>query len=107
MTGLATELLYAGRPRRVAAGVRTEALLESIGDPDLTVGLGSYAFANWFNSGEFGEILQVVADRHRAAGGDPAKELPSASGHLLAIGFGFAALPDGGVPAGATISTRP
>ncbi|PRC50583.1 hypothetical protein C6A85_68645, partial [Mycobacterium sp. ITM-2017-0098] len=41
-------------------------------DPNLTVGLAFGAFANWFNSGEFGEILrwsQVVID---LAGGDRA-----------------------------------
>ncbi|PRC62525.1 hypothetical protein C6A85_02600, partial [Mycobacterium sp. ITM-2017-0098] len=68
-----TELLYAGRPgegSRVAS--EQMALLQSIGDPNLTVGLAFGAFANWFNSGEFGEILrwsQVVID---LAGGDRA-----------------------------------
>ncbi len=74
MTGLATELLYAGRSRegsRLAS--QQMALLESIGDPTLTIGLAFVAFANWFSVGEFGEILrwsQTIVD---LAGGDPAK----------------------------------
>lgn len=72
MTGLATELLYAGRPgegSRLAS--EQMALLDSIGDPNLTAGLAFVAFANWFNSGDFGEILrwsQTVID---LAAGDP------------------------------------
>ncbi|PRC59744.1 hypothetical protein C6A85_21850, partial [Mycobacterium sp. ITM-2017-0098] len=46
MTGRGTELLYAGRPgegSRVAS--EQMALLQSIGDPNLTVGLAFGAFA--------------------------------------------------------------
>src|SRR5262245_54148311 len=74
MTGLATELKYTGRSRegsRLAS--EQTALLESIGDPTLTVGLAPIAFVNWFDAGAFGEILrwsQTVID---LAGGDPAK----------------------------------
>ena len=74
MTGLATELVYAGRSgegSRLAS--EQMALLESIGDPTLTIGLAFIALANWFDGGEFGEILrwsQTVID---LAGGDPAK----------------------------------
>ncbi len=74
MSGLATELLYAGRPREGSRLASEQmALLESIGDPTLTIGLAFVAFINWFDSGEFGEILrwsQTVID---LAGGDPAK----------------------------------
>ena len=59
MTGLAAELLYAGRAgegSRLAS--EQMALLESIGDSTLTVGLAFVAFANWFNAGEIGEILR-------------------------------------------------
>ena len=55
------------------------ALLESIGDPTLTMGLAFVAFTTWFDAGEFGELLrwsQTVID---LAGGDPAK----------GAGFGF------------------
>jgi class 3 adenylate cyclase len=74
MSGLVTELLYSGRSRegsRVAS--EQTALLESIGDPNLTIGLAFVALATWFDAGEFGEILrwsQTVID---LAGGDPAK----------------------------------
>ncbi len=86
MTGLAAELLYAGRPgegSRLAS--EQMALLESIGDPGLTMGLAFIAFANWFDGGEFGEILrwsQTVID---LAGGDPAKGAGFGLGSPLAI----------------------
>ena len=86
MSGLATELLYAGRPgegSRLAS--EQMALLESIGDPNLTIGLAFVAFANWFNSGEFGEILrwsQTVID---LAAGNPAKGAGFGLGSPLAI----------------------
>jgi tetratricopeptide (TPR) repeat protein len=73
-TGLLAELLYS---RRVREGSRLAsehmALLESIGDPTLTIGLAHTAFASWSDAGEFGEILrwsQTVID---LAAGDPAK----------------------------------
>ena len=90
MTGLATELLYAGRAgegSRLAS--EQMALLESIGDPTLTVGLAFVAFANWFNAGEIGEILrwsQTVID---LAGGDPAKGAGFGIGSPLAIALAF------------------
>jgi len=90
MSGLATELLYAGRPRegsRLAA--EQMALLESIGDPTLTIGLAFVAFINWFDSGEFGEILrwsQTVID---LAEGDPAMGAGFGMGSPLAIGLAF------------------
>jgi class 3 adenylate cyclase len=80
MTGLATELGYAGRTREGSRLASEQmALLESIGDPTLTVGLAFVAFTNWFGSGEVGELLrwsQTVID---LAAGDPAK----------GAGFGF------------------
>ena len=90
MSGLATELLYAGRPgegSRLAS--EQMALLESIGDPTLTIGLAFVAFANWFNIGEFGEILrwsQTVID---LAAGDPAKGAGFGLGSPLAIALAF------------------
>ena len=74
MTGLATELCYTGRSREGARLASEQmALLESIGDPTLTIGLAVVAFFNCFDAGEFGELLrwsQTVVD---LAGGDPAK----------------------------------
>ena len=80
MTGLVTELCYAGRTREASRLASEQmALLESIGDPTLTMGLAFAALTMWGIAGEFGEILrwsQTVVD---LAGGDPAK----------GAGFGF------------------
>ena len=90
MTGLATELLYAGRAREASRLASEQmALLESIGDPTLTVGLAFVAFSSWFETGEFGEILrwsQTVID---LAAGDPAKGAGFGVGSPLAIGVGI------------------
>jgi hypothetical protein len=90
MSGLATELCYAGRLRegsRVAS--EQVVLLESISDPSLTVGLGVVAFANWFVAGEFGELLrwsQTVVD---LAAGDPAKGAGFGLGSPLAAALAW------------------
>jgi class 3 adenylate cyclase len=80
MTGLATDLCYAGRAREASRLASEQmALLESIGDPTLTIGLAFAALTIWGVAGEFGEILrwsQTVID---LAAGDPAK----------GAGFGF------------------
>ena len=90
MTGLASELLYAGRPGEGSRLVSEQmALLESIGEPNLTVGLAFVAFANWFNSGEFGEVgrwSQTVID---LADGDPAMGSDFGIGSPLAIALTF------------------
>ena len=86
MTGLATELMYAGRAREGSRLASEQmALLESIGDPNLTIGLAFVAFTNWFDAGEFGEILrwsQTVID---LAAGDPAKGAGFGMGSPLAV----------------------
>src|SRR5271156_4700196 len=90
MTGLATELMYAGRAREGSRLASEQmALLESIGDPHLTTGLAFVAFANWFACGEFDEILrwsQTVVD---LAAGDPAKGAGFGLGSPLAVGVAF------------------
>jgi class 3 adenylate cyclase len=90
MTGLATELMYAGRAREGSQLASEQmALLESIGDSTLTVGLAFVGFANWFASGEFGEILrwsQTVID---LADGDPIKGAGFGMGSPLAIALAF------------------
>ena len=90
MTGLATEHLYSGRAREGSQLASEQmALLESIGDPNLTVGLAFLAFATWFASGEFGEMLrwsQTVVD---LAAGDPAKGAGFGLGSPLAIAVAF------------------
>jgi hypothetical protein len=86
MTGLAAELLYASRPGEASRLASEQmALLESIGDSNLTVGLASPAFAAWADTGEFGEILrwsQTVID---LAAGDPAKGAGFGVGSPLAV----------------------
>ena len=90
MSGLATELMYAGRARE-ASRLSSEqmALLESIGDPTPTMGLASIAFCNWLGVGEFGEILrwsQTIVD---LAAGDPAKGAGYGVGSPLAIALAW------------------
>ena len=90
MTGPAAELLYAGRSREGSRLVSEQmALLESIGDPTLTMGLAFGAFCTWFDGGEFGEILrwsQTVID---LAAGDPAKGAGFGVGSPLAVALAF------------------
>ena len=86
MSGLVTELLYAGRSREGSRLASEQmALLESIGDPTLTMGLAFIAFSNWLDAGEFGEVLrwsQTVID---LAAGDPAKGAGFGLGSPLAV----------------------
>lgn len=93
MTGLASELLYS---KRSGEGARLAseymALLEQIGDPNLTVGLAFIAFANWFNSGHIDEILywsQRVID---LAAGDPVMGAGFGIGSPLAVTLAFRGL---------------
>ncbi|WP_240355518.1 AAA family ATPase [Mycobacterium bourgelatii] len=90
MTGLASELNYSGRLRE-AAQLSSEqtALLESIGDPTLSVGLGFVAFINWFDVGEFGEILRWSQRVVDFAAGDPTKGAVFGLGSPLAIALAF------------------
>ncbi|MGE5693951.1 MAG: ATP-binding protein [Candidatus Sericytochromatia bacterium] len=88
MSGLVTELVYTGRSREGSRLASEQmALLESIGDPNLTMGLAFIAFSNWLDAGEFGEVLrwsQTVID---LAAGDPAKGAGFGMGSPLAIGL--------------------
>ena len=90
MTGPTAELLYAGRSREASRLASEQmALLESIGDPTPTMGLAFGAFCNWFDAGEFGEILrwsQTVID---LAAGDPAKGAGFGVGSPLAVALAF------------------
>jgi class 3 adenylate cyclase len=92
MTGLATELLYAGRLRE-AAKLSSEqmALLESIDDPTSAMGLAPVAFCNWLGVLQFDEIArwsQTIVD---LAAGDPAKGAGYGVGSPLAIGLAWRA----------------
>jgi hypothetical protein len=90
MSGLAAELLYAGRSREGSRLVSEQmALLESIGDPTLTMGLAPVAFLNWSSVGEFGEILRWSQTIIDLAGGDPAKGAGFGMGSPLAAAMAF------------------
>ena len=86
MSGPATELGYAGRGREASRLASEQmALLESIGDPTPTMALAFVGFTNWFDAGEFGELLrwsQTVVD---LAAGDPAKGAGFGVGSPLAV----------------------
>jgi hypothetical protein len=65
------------------------ALLDSTGDPTLTMGLSFIGFNVWGDAGEFGEVLrwsQTVID---LAAGDPAKGAGFGFGSPLAIALAF------------------
>jgi hypothetical protein len=86
MTGLVTELAYAGRSREGSRLASEQmALLESIGDPTLTVGLSMVAFANWSDSGEYDELLRWTQTVVDLAAGDPAKGAGFGVGSPLAV----------------------
>jgi len=89
MSGLVSELLMSARPEGSRLASEQMALLGSIGNADLTIGLAFVAFANWFNTGDFDEILrwsQVVID---VAEGDPARGAGFGLGAPLAIAVTF------------------
>jgi class 3 adenylate cyclase len=89
MTGQATGLLYTGRSQGSRLASEQMALLETIGDPTLTIGLAIPAFALWFSAGEFGELLrwsQTVID---LAAGDPGKGAGFGIGSPLAAALAW------------------
>ncbi|AGB25702.1 adenylate/guanylate cyclase family protein [Mycobacterium sp. JS623] len=90
MTGRVAELLYAGRSREGAQLASEQmTLLESIGDPTLTMGLAIPAFLNWCSVGDFGEILRWSQTIIDLAGGDPAKGAGFGLGSPLAAAVAF------------------
>jgi class 3 adenylate cyclase len=86
MTGPAFELLWSGRAREASRLASEQmALLESIGDPTLIIGLANWAISIRFDTGEIATILrwsQTVVD---LAGGDPAKGASFGVGSPLAV----------------------
>jgi class 3 adenylate cyclase len=90
MTGLATELVFAGRAGEASRLVSEQmALLESIGDPAFTLGLAFVPFITWFDAGEFAELLrwsQTVVD---LADGDPAAGAGFGMGSPLSFALAF------------------
>src|SRR5271166_1300538 len=90
MTGLATEVLYAGRASEGARLASEQmALLESIGDPTPIMGLAAIAFCNWLGVGEFGEVLRWSQTIIDLAAGDPAKGAGFGVGSPLAISLAW------------------
>jgi class 3 adenylate cyclase len=86
MTARAVELLMSGRAREASRLASEQmALLESIGDPTLTVGLASWAIPTWFDTGEIAAVLrwsQTVID---LAGADSTKGASFGFGSPLAV----------------------
>ncbi|MDT5203883.1 MAG: hypothetical protein QOD34_519, partial [Mycobacterium sp.] len=90
MTGLATEVLYAGRASEGARLASEQmALLASIGDPTPIMGLAAIAFCNWLGVGEFGEVLRWSQTIIDLAAGDPAKGAGFGMGSPLAISLAW------------------
>lgn len=90
MTGLETELMFAaqtGEGSRLAS--EQMALLASIDDPAPTIGLAFIAFNNWFDAGEFGEILRWSQTVIELADGDPAKGAEFGFGSPLAAALAW------------------
>ena len=86
MSGLASELLYAGRSREGSRLASEQmALLESIGDPTPTMALAFIAFCNWCDAGEFGELLRWSQTIIDLAAGDPTKGAGFGVGSPLAF----------------------
>jgi class 3 adenylate cyclase len=90
MTGVAAELLYAGRSREGSRLASEQmALLESIDDPTPMIGLAFAAFCNWFDAGEFGELVRLSQAVIDLAAGDPAKGAAFGLGSPLAAAVAF------------------
>jgi hypothetical protein len=90
MSGRGSELLYSERSGEGSQLASEQmALLESIGDPTLTMGLSFVAFAIWFNSGEFAEISRWSQTLIDLADGDPTKGAGFGLGSPLAIALAF------------------
>ena len=90
MSGLVAELLYAGRSREGARLASEQmALLESIGDPALTMGLAVVAFLNWCSVGAVDEVLRWSDIIVGLADGDPAKGGGFGIGSPLAAALAF------------------
>ncbi|WP_123023535.1 AAA family ATPase [Mycolicibacterium stellerae] len=90
MTGKASELNYSGRMLEASRLASEQmALLESIGDPNLTVGLMFVPFINWYDAGEFGELLRWSQTVIELTDGDPAKGAGFGIGSPLALALAF------------------
>lgn len=82
MTGLVAQQFTAHRPEASKLASEHTRLLESIGDPTLTVGLTLAAICAKFQSGEDAEVLRLSERVITLADGDPTK------GSLVTVGIG-------------------
>jgi hypothetical protein len=74
MTGLAIESLWSARVHEASQLASEQmALLESIGDPNLTIGVAFLPMAIRFDTGEFAEIFRWSQSVIEWANGDPTK----------------------------------
>ncbi|MCP9274019.1 adenylate/guanylate cyclase domain-containing protein [Mycolicibacterium arenosum] len=74
MTGLATELAYTGRsPEGSTLASEQMSLLESIGQPALTMALAVIGFVNWGDAGRTDELLRWSHAVVELADGDPTR----------------------------------
>ncbi len=89
MTGQATDVLYTGRSQSAWLASEQMALLETIGDPTLTIGLSIPAFAIWFSAGEVGELLRWTQTVIDLAAGDPTKGAGFGIGSPLAAALAW------------------
>lgn len=90
MSGLLIELQYTGRSREGSRLASEQmVLLESIGDPTLTMGLAFVVFNVWADDGAFGEILRWTQTVIDLANGDPVKGAGFGFGSPLAIALAW------------------
>ena len=90
MTGRVGELLYSGRATEAAQLASEQmVLLESIGNPTLTAGLGFVAFACWYDAGDFEQMLQWSQTVIELCDGDPTKGAEFGFGSPLAAALAF------------------
>ncbi|WP_343232108.1 hypothetical protein [Mycolicibacterium sp. CBMA 361] len=93
MTGQATEVLYGGHPVDAALLVSEQmTLLDSVGDPNSTMGLAFVALATWFEVGAFDQILRWSQTVIELAAGEPDKGTGFGISSPLAVALAFRGL---------------
>jgi hypothetical protein len=90
MTGLATELLWSGRAQEASRLASEQmSLLESIGDPTLTIGAAYVAIVIKGATCEMADVLRWSQSVIDSADGDPTKGANFAMGSPLGAALGF------------------
>lgn len=93
MSGAIMEAFFNGRRGEASALATEEArLLESIGDPDLTLALITVILSAKQETAEMHEVLRLSEEAILLAGGDPARGGNIATSSPLALATGFRAL---------------